>query len=401
MNSQYNLLLPLSAQPTGGFKSGMQVDFMLQGSEKAIKPGTVNLTGTLAVTNSANPAPNNLLPADLITLNPNAGAHGLFKYLILEMADRTVEINSQYGLYHAAKTEAMNSTVELGANSSAVPELKVSNADGNYTTLGQSYLLGQATGVDANKIYFSITLDCALNNATAPIPFAKAGAIHLRLTLAEVSEIFRAPSIATANIDYSISDLALRYETVDAVSDAPIIMEKVMYAGQQSILSSFNTFSAVPPASFHSSILLFRNKDHNNTGANLTYDSLLNENFQNNDGSIVIPNYVEWTLLGADSGPIQFPLMTQEEALFNYLMAQTSGKSVKNGVNYAKLQNQRYVINAGTPQETTVGACGYGLGAYWGQELPGGMACQTTINFVSKPDSNYNVYIFFKGSLVL
>jgi hypothetical protein len=388
MNSQYNLLLPLSAQPSGGFKSGMQVDFMLQGSEKAIKPGTVNLTGTLAVTKTIAGVTSALEDTDLITLNPNAGAHGLWKYLILEMADRTVEINSQYGLYHAAKTEAMNSTVELGANSSAVPELKVSNADGNYTTLGQAYLLGQSTGVDENKIYFSINLDCALNNASAPIPFSKSGAIHLRLTVAEVSEAFRAPSIAISAIDFSISDLALRYETVDAVSDAPVIMEKVMYGGQQSILSSFNTFSAVPPASFHSSILLFRNKNHNNTGANLTYDTLLNESFQNDDNSQVIPNYVEWSLLGADTGAIQFPLMTQEEHLFNYLMAQTSGKSVKNGVNYSKLLNKKQ-------------ACGYGLGAYWGQELPGGLPVQTTINFTAKPDSDYNVYIFFKGSLAL
>ena len=217
------------------------------------------------------------------------------------------------------------------------------------------------------------------------MPFNKTGPVRVRMILREPNDVFYGPGINVTDVSYSVQNIALRYEIHDDLQmKQPVIMERVQYAGQQSLLSSYNTFSTICPSSFNSCVLLFRDQGHANN-ATFAYDPVLNENFQEG-GKALIPNYVEFTLQGQDIGPISFPLRTQEEMLTNYVLA-LSKNLRKHGINYAKLNNPKQ-------------ACGWGLGVYFGDEKPS-QPFQTTINFNNTPASRYNVYIYYTGKMTL
>lgn len=387
-NVQYELLLPTAAQPQGGYTPSSQIDFIMNHPNRSLKEGTLRLTGLLSVTDNGAP----VLPLTA-ALNPNAGAHSLLNHLMVMFNGSMVESIVEYPRFVAAETEALHSCIELGALSDQIVELKTVSQTGQKTSLSTLPVVGQVTGDQADKIPFSILLRCCMNNSSAPISFNKTGQVHLRFTLQQPSDVFWAPTLNVADLSYTISEMALRYETHD---DIPMkektILERVSYAGQQTIVSSYNTFSTTSPTSFDSAILLFRNSTHVNSG-NALWDPVLNENFYQ-DGASIIPNYLEYSLSGQDT-PLSFPLRSQEEFLTNYIMAQ-AGDSRKHGLNLAKLN--QYVSTI-TPTYTAQ-PCGFGLGVHFGEDKPS-QPLQVTINFAEAPADKYNVYVFYKGKMLL
>jgi len=387
MNSEYNLLLPTSAEPQGGFTPSSQIDFVMNHPNKCLSEQTLRLTGTLSVTNDGDP----LTTEQFLSLNPYAGAHSLINHLIILFDGNQVELNTEYARFVAAESECKNSNIELGANTNEIIELKSPSQDGIRTQLQQLQLLGENIGANASKITFSILLRCCLNKTSTAIPFNKSGPIRIRCILREPTDIFYGPNIATANVTYTVSQVCLRYQTHDDHKlNIPCVMERVQYTGQQTLQSSYNTFSTLCPTSFDSCIMVFRDQTHTNT-TNFSYDPILNENFL--DSSVtpsvaLIPNYVEWTLSSQDT-PLSFPLRTQEEMLTNYILAHNKSLT-KHGLGYSKL-NQTNLPNL-------IG--GFGLGCYFGVDIPS-MPLQTTINFANTPVNKYNVYIFYKGKMAI
>jgi len=384
MSYQYDLLLPTSAEPQGGFIPSSQVDFLLNNPGRALKQNTLRLTGLLSITNAGSP----LTLGDGVSLNPNAGAHSLLNHVMVMLDGRMVESIVEYGRISAAQTEATHSCIELGALSDQVIELKATSQDGSKTSLTAAAALGQITGDQQGKIPFSILLNCCLNKSTLPISFAKTGQVHLRFVLQQPTDVFYAPDIDVSDLTYTVSQMALRYQTqVDEFKSFPNTLERISYAGQQSILSTFNTFSTISPVGFESTILLFRDSTHVNT-TQFDYDPVLNEFFTDGDGFSVIPNYVEYTLSGEDT-PLTFPLRTGQEMWTNYIVA-AGGSLRKNGVNLAKFNGL----------EAAHQNCGFGLGVHMGGEVAS-QPCQVTINFDSPLPSKYNCYIFYKGRMML
>lgn len=387
-NTQYELLLPTAAQPAGGYLPSSQIDFIMNHPGRALKEGTLRLTGLLSVTNDGDP----ILPLQA-ALNGNAGAHSLLNHLMVMFDGSMVESIVEYPRFVASETEALHSCVELGAQSDQIVELKTASQTGMKTDLSTIPLEGQAVGDQADKIPFSILLRCCLNNSSAPVSFSKTGQVHLRFTLQQPSDVFWGPAVNVADISYSISEMALRYQTHD---DIPMkdktILERVSYAGQQTIVSSYNTFSTTAPVSFDSAILLFRNSTHVNT-TTCAWDPVLNENFYQ-AGASVIPNYVEYSLSGQDT-PLSFPLRSQEEFLTNYILAH-AGDSRKHGLNLAKLNQY---VSTDVPNYTAQ-PCGFGLGVHFGEDKAS-QPLQVTINFAEAPADKYNVYVFYKGKMLL
>lgn len=381
MNNEYTLLLPLAAEPAGGFTPSSQIDFLLNHPKKSLEKASLRLTANLNITVAGNPIPEN----STLRLNSNAGAHSLLNHLIIMFNDsNNVEMNTEYARYVQAYNECSKSCLELGALSNEVIELTGCSQDGT-TNLSSLYLQGSATSA-ASTIPFSILLNCVLNKSTKNIPFSKTGPIRVRMILKQPSEVFcDDPNINVSDVNYTVSNVCLRYVVVDDIDDKePCIMERIQYAGQQSLLSTYNTFNTICPSSFDSTILLFRQDTHKNS-TTFTYDSILNENFADADNNPVISNYVEWSLMGMDT-PLSYPLRTQEEQVQNYILAHNKTLN-KHGLNYAKLNN---------PSRP----CGWGLGCYFGGNLPG-MPVQCTINFSENLGVNYNVYVFYKGSVVV
>lgn len=385
MNNQYVLLLPLAAEPAGGFTPGTQIDFLMSHSDlKRLAKGTLRLTGRLNVTYNGVELPDDTT----LRLNSNAGAHSVLNHLIIMFKENNVEMNTEYARYVQSYNEASKSCLELGVLSNEVTELTGCSQDGT-TNISNLYLQGEVTSA-LNTMPFSILLNCCLNKSDKDIPFSRTGPIRVRMILKQPSDVFCGDSnIDVANINYTLSNLCLRYVVVDDMGDKePVRMERIQYAGQQSLLSTYNTFNTICPSSFHSTLLLFKQEGHNNS-TTFTYDSILNENFVGLDGDDnevpVISNYVEWTLMGMDT-PLTFPLRTQEEQIQNYILAHNKSLN-KHGLNYAKLNNPSV-------------PCGWGLGCYFGAEVPG-MPVQCTINFNENLAANYNVYVFYKGTVVV
>lgn len=385
MNNEYCLLLPLAAEPAGGFTPSSQIDFLLNHPGKALKEQTLRLTGSLNVQKYDDQG--NKLPldtTDYVTLNSNAGAHSLLNHLIVMFEGSQVELNTEYARFVGAESEAVSSCIELGSLSDDVIELKSVSQDGSKTSLSGVFTLGQSAGDDEGKMPFSIMLRCCLNHSSAPINFSKSGAVRIRMILREPTDVFYAPSFNISQLTYAVENVALRYVIHDELDmKVPVVMERVQYAGQQSLLSSYNTFSTICPSSFDSCFLVFRNSAHSNS-TTFAYDPVLNENFEE-AGGVLVANYVEWTLQGQDT-PLSFPLRTNEEMLTNYIMSHSHSLR-KHGINYAKLNNKDQ-------------ACGYGLGCYFGMDIPS-MPLQTTINFDNAITNRYNVYIFYKGKMML
>lgn len=377
-NVQYELLLPTAAQPQGGYIPSSQIDFVMNHPGRSLKEGSLRLTGLLSVTNAGDPIA--VLEA---ALNSNAGAHSLLNHLMVMFNGSMVESIVEYPRFVSSETEILHSCIELGALSDQICELKTVSQTGQKTYLSTLPIVGQAAGDQAGKIPFSILLRCCLNNSSAPVSFSKTGQVHLRFTLQQPSDVFWAPSLNVADLTYTISEMALRYETHD---DVPMkektILERVSYAGQQTIVSSYNTFSTTCPTSFDSAILLFRNSTHVNT-TQCQWDPVLNENFYQ-AGASIIPNYLEYSLSGQDT-PLSFALRSQEEFLSNYIMAH-AGDSRKHGLNLAKLNNKQ--------------PCGFGLGVHFGEDKPS-QPLQVTLNFDEAPVDRYNVYVFYKGKMLL
>ena len=381
MNNEYTLLLPLAAEPQGGFTAGSQIDFLMNHPGKLLESGTFRLTGRSSVLNGGNP-----LDADsTLRLNSNAGAHSFLNHLIIMFNENNVEMNTEYARYVAANNESRKSCLELGTLSSEITELTGCDQDGSGDNLSKTYLQGQQGGQNDGSMPFSILLNCCLNKSNGDIPLSKTGPVRVRMILKQPSDVFCGDdTINVADVTYSLSNLCLRYVLKDDPGlKQPVMMERVQYAGQQTLQSTYNTFNTICPSSFNSCILLFKDSTHNNS-TTFNYDSILNENFADASGS-VISNYVEWTLMGMDT-PLTFPLRTQEEQIQNYILAHNKSLT-KHGLNYAKLNNP------GIPS-------GWGLGCYFGNDIPS-MPVQCTINFNNNLANYYNVYVFYKGSIVV
>ena len=377
MNNEYTLLLPLAAEPAGGFTPGSQIDFLMNHPGKLLEKGCLRLTGLSTVTGTGD--------SQTIRFNSNAGAHSYLNHLIVMFNENNVEMNTEYARYVAANNETRKSCIELGTLSSEITELTGCDQDGAGDNLTNTFIQGQAVGTNANSMPFSILLNCCLNKSSSDIPLSRTGPIRLRMILKQPSDVFCGDdAVNVADVNYTLSNLCLRYVIKDDPGlKQPVMMERVQYAGQQTLQSTYNTFNTICPSSFNSCILLFKDSTHNNS-ATFAYDSILNENFVSG-GKSVISNYVEWTLMGMDT-PLTFPLRTQEEQIQNYILAHNKSLT-KHGLNYAKLNN------GSVP-------CGWGLGCWFGSDIPS-MPVQCTINFTSNLDHYYNVYVFYKGSVVV
>lgn len=381
MNNEYVLLLPLAAQPSGGFTPGSQIDFLMNHPGKLLEKGSLRLVGRSKVSAQGGVLP----PTSTLRLNSNAGAHSFLNHLIIMFDENNVEMNTEYARYVAANNESRKSCLELGALSSEVIELTGCDQDGSGDNLSTTYLQGQLAS-NPNSMPFSILLNCCLNKSSGDIPLSRTKPIRVRMILKQPSDIFCGDeNINVSDVSYTLSDLSLRYVLKDDPGlKEPVIMERIQYAGQQTLQSTYNTFNTICPSSFNSCILLFKDYTHTNS-TTFMYDSILNENFEDGSGNPVISNYVEWTLMGMDT-PLTFPLRTQEEQIQNYILSHNKSLT-KHGLNYAKLNNPGI-------------ASGWGLGCWFGSDVPS-MPVQCTINFNNNLGNYYNVYVFYKGSVVV
>lgn len=398
----YNLVLPTSVEPVGGWSAFDRIVFRLNNPNQTLRRGTVRLNGFLQLWRTLSGTSVRVDETDKIMLNPNAGISGTIFNLTTKFGPNTVETINEYGKFVALKNEAKYYQMDNATRTDSMLELMTYSNDANTagTDLKFRTLQGLQFPVDSgsSEVPFSLDLDICVNNSSEDIPFARTGEIELSILLQDISKsgILALGGLSDdkgpASYFYKIKNLEVRYITDMEQGNGQagsVILEVKNNAHTPTIINKTSALEFAPTSAFDSVVCGFLNTTHNSTSNNLTYDYLASE-------SIVEQiEYLEVKVNGRDDF-LRYPLRFQtSEILYNYLLAwspyilNNSDLTVKkHGLSYTKLSNTL--------------STGFGMGCH----LYGGLDAGTRISFnlsLKSPliNNQYKCYFYTLGKLLL
>jgi len=394
MSNLYNLVLPTSVEPQGGWKANDRCVFKINHTGQQMRPRSVRLNGVLQLWRNAAQS-EKVTVADKLTLNPNAGFNGVIRQISTKFQGSVVETINEFGRFVAMKNEAHYYQLDHATSSDAMLELMAFSNDA-YTEAavdGKVCLTqGMKFPLDANasELPFSIDLDICVNSSEVALPYNRTGEIEISIILQDNTKIGLISKADTQGIyTYAIKNLELRFlsEPEQATSGA-IILESKSNDHIPTILNRFSTIEFTPAHAFDTVLCSFLKAGHDSAYNNASYDYLATEAITEQI------EFMEFKINGQDN-VLQYPLMKQtSEILYNYLLAwkpfiHLGDEMVvkKHGLTYTKLNNTLKT--------------GYGVGVH----LHGGVDANSRVSFQislkEAPATAYRMFCYTIGKLIL
>ena len=233
--SNYNVVFPLAKRDQ--YLANETVDFVISLAGKKLVPNSLSIVGKCAAySDAAGVTPITL--SDEIVMDPDCGYHACFRDFTTEFRDvGLTEAFSYYPRYVKMQTQANNYQDSLGTETANCAEGMCFSE-----TVKRGYLLGGA--VDEN-MSFAIKPRIAPNKSDQPIAGDQFGALRIRCTLAPNDEVLYGADAATAT--YSLSDLQIRFETIDDDNTRPPVNMEVYHVARQVIETNNANLSSFVP----------------------------------------------------------------------------------------------------------------------------------------------------------
>lgn len=394
MSNLYNLVLPTSVEPQGGWKANDRVVFKINHAGQQIRQGSVRLNGVLQLWRNASQS-EKVTVADKLTLNPNAGFNGVIRQISTKFQGSVAETINEYGRLVAMKNESRYYQLDHATSSDAMLELMSfsndayidANVDVKATlTQGMKFPLDD----NSSELPFSIDLDICVNSSVDPLPYSRTGEIEISIILQDNTKIGLISKADTQGIyTYSLKNLELRFLTEQEQQSAgAIILESKSNDHIPTILNKFSTIEFTPAHAFDTVLCSFLKAGHDSAYNNASYDYLATEAITEQI------EFMEFKINGQDN-VLQYPLMKQtSEILYNYLLAwkpyiHLGDEMVvkKHGLTYTKLNNALKT--------------GYGVGVH----LHGGVDANSRVSFQislkDAPTTSYRMFCYTIGKLIL
>lgn len=394
MSNLYNLVLPTSVEPQGGWKANDRVVFKINHTGQQIRQDSVRLNGVLQLWRDASQT-QKVTAADKLTLNPNAGFNGIIRQISVKFQGSVVETINEYGRLVAMKNEARYYQLDHATSSDSMLELMSFSNDAYVGTVpdvkvtltqGMKFPLDS----DASELPFSIDLDICVNSSVVPLPYSRTGEIEISIIFQDNTKIGLISKAENQGIyTYSLKNLETRFLTEqEQPSAGAIILESKSNDHIPTILNKFSTIEFTPAHAFDTVLCSFLRAGHDSAYNNASYDYLATEALTEQI------EFMEFKINGQDN-VLQYPLMKQtSEILYNYLLAwkpfihgMEDMTVKKHGLTYTKLNNTLKT--------------GYGVGVH----LHGGVDANSRVSFQislkEPPSPAYRMFCYTIGKLIL
>ncbi len=383
--TKYNVVFPLAKKDE--YLANDTVDFILSLENKKLVPGSLAICGECAVLSNVS-SDTAVTQTQDINMDPDAGYHSLFRDMVTEFRDVGItESFSYYPRLVKMKTQATFLRDSLGTQTFNSIEGK---------TLSKTVRQGYNLGVSATdpKIPFVLKPDIAPNKSDMPIPGNQVGVIRIRTRLAPNDEVLFGNDVS-ADAGYKITNLQIRYETVNDDGSRPDLNMEVYNVIRQVIETNNANLSSFVPGlnnAVHMSFLPVADETTKQPAANFLRcatvpgDALLPDSVAGNNG-LGMPNNgfqrLYFAVNDTDTALVGFTMEDRNEILHNYL------RSFNNTPNQYSTILQR--VNEGDA---------YGIGINFGGPLD-----FTRAKFAAEVDSQiaepYSCYMYFRGSVML
>lgn len=394
MSNLYNLVLPTSVEPSGGWKANDRCVFKINHTGQQIRPKSVRLNGIMQLWRNAAQS-EVVTAADKLTMNPNAGFNGVIRQISTKFQGSVVETINEYGRFVSMKNEARYYQLDHATSSDSMLELMTFSNDAyvdavvdvkSTLTQGMKFPLNPNT----SELPFSVDLDICVNSSVVPLPHSRTGEIEISIILQDNTKIGLVSKAENQGIyTYALKNLEVRFlSEAEEPSQGAIILESKSNDHIPTILNKFSTIEFTPAHAFDTVICSFLKAGHDSAYNNAAYDYLSTEAITEQI------EFMEFKINGQDN-ILQYPLMKQtSEILYNYLLAwkpfiHDVDEMVvkKHGLTYTKLNNTLKT--------------GYGVGVH----LHGGVDANSRVSFQISlkevPSPAYRMFCYTIGKLIL
>ncbi len=234
MSTKYNVVFPLAKRDE--YLANETVDFVISLAGKKLVPNSLSIVGSCAAFKDA--ALTSIALADEVVMDPDCGYHSCFRDFTTEFRDvGLTEAFSYYPRYVKMQSQALNYQDSLGTETENCAEGMCFSE-----TVRRGYMLGGA--VD-DRVPFAIKPRIAPNKSDQPIAGDQFGALRIRCTLAPNDEVLYGVDAGAAI--YKLSDLQVRYETIDDDQSRPPVNMEVYHVARQVIETNNANLSSFVP----------------------------------------------------------------------------------------------------------------------------------------------------------
>lgn len=404
-NMLYQIVLPTSVEPLGGFTAVDRVVFLINHENLEMRPKTFRLNGVLNLSRvDAAGASHPIVAADKLMLNPNAGISSFIRQIQTKFGTSTVETINEYGKYVAIKNETNYYQIDGATSTDSMLELMTYSNDADVT--GTDFKINVTQGMKfpidgslvSSELPFSLDLDICLNGSVEPLGYSRTGQIEVAIIFQDNNKCGMKQPNNTINqaqsFTYSVKNLECRFiADPEQEHKGGILLETKCLAHVPTILNKISALEFAPSNEFDSVVCCFLKQGHDSKSNQFNYDYLASEAITEQI------DYLEVKINGQDKY-LKFPQRFQTtEILYNFLLAfkpQIHGNEdstiTKHGLSYAKLGN-------GQPQDTV--PTGFGVGCKFDGGIEAGNKVCFNISLKSVPSTPYRCFMYTIGKLII
>lgn len=377
-NIQYSLVNPLTNQST--YLENDVIDFIVtipQGMQ--MRPGSLRINSRVVVRCDTGAGLANVIPTDKVYVNGNTGAHAFFNNFNIEFLGGTQETITEYGRYVSAKTEGSKFYLDSVQDMASVAELKSMSCTTSANNTNYLALIGDPVDFPfAGSVPFSIKPHICVNLSTMPIPSSKIPTFKIKCQLEPAYKILSCDNPLVTALGYSMQELNVTYILEPETYKGEVLMEKVMVQANNTVVGSLANLQSVSAGPFSKMFMTFLDSTHLNRSNSFTYDYFRNELLDN-------ITRLEFTVNSVDV-TYSYPLLSNDEILYNYLLCFTERGLDKDSISLAKLRDANL-------------KSGFGIGTKFFYSIPMESSVSTDIVMSQAPANPIRVYTFYISAL--
>ena len=301
------------------------VNFTINNQGRSLVLGSIKLEGKLRVNSNGSTRANGAVVADPahapedIRFNKNAGIASFLDSVSVQTAQagQLENISFDYSRYInmvATATKDVNDSL----SSKDICELKAPS-----DILTSEYCYGNQTPTSTTAIEdidFSHKLKICLNRAVSgdQIPFSKSGFMKVSLSLSRNAAAFYGTYFVNgtnnmSNVNYTLSDLVISYQTVPDMGNAPPAVMRTIVPIKSTLESDFSNVASSVPASCDAVTVSYQFQERENRVLNAAN----NPQVWDNNALNKIPNWesIQFIFNNSNSEYVSYIIDSETEAL--------------------------------------------------------------------------------------
>ena len=398
-NQLYNVNVPTSVENANGWIANDRCVFKMNFPNRQLRPGSVRLNGALCLSKAGV----TITPADKVTLNPNAGVSGFISQIIVKMGGAIVETINEFGRFVALKNEAKYYQLDNACSTDSMLELMTYSNDAllfsdfkNEIPCGSLLQVNSSdSAASAGQMPFSVDLDICLNACLQAIPYSRTGECEIDIILQANDKcgMVQGGTDNPTTLSYALRNLELRYLTDPEVPvQGAIILGIKDLVHTPSIINKINALEYTATKAFDAVVCSFVRSSHISGNNNFKFDYLASEALVEQIEALDVK-------VNNTDSVVKFMMRLQTvEILYNYLLA---FQPYINAYDEIEVKRHGLTYNKLSTVEGNATATGFGIGMNFHGGVDSGNSVTFNVNLFSAPSSQYNVYIYSLGKLII